>query len=358
MVIKSLNLLFFRNYESFSSDFSSGINFVHGRNGQGKTNLIESLYIVTHLKSFRTSHISELNSYSKDASSIRAILSKQNVSHDISIDIKKKGKRVSLDQKIVSYTSDYIKDFFSILFSPDQLIFFKEYPLERRNFFDRVLILIDRNYFQLIKDFNKIKKQKGYLLRQGKAKEIPVWNQLLAANTPKIIDARSMLVEKINRILTEIFSELTGREEKLELWFESDLEKRTDIDESSIFKYLQEKIDTEINKGFLYFGPHKDQFWMTLKGRKDRQTFSQGEYRIAFLALQFSLNAIINDSLGFNPVILLDDIFSELDKDVFDRTIDHIYKIDNQVFVTSTEIPPECCEKGNVLKIEKGKILN
>ena len=356
MVIKSLELLFFRNYDSFSSSFSSGINFIHGRNGQGKTNLIESLYVVTHLKSFRTSHISELSTYSKEASSVRATLSKQNVSHVISIDLKKNKKRVTLDQKIVNYTSDYIKDFFSILFSPDQLIFFKEYPLERRNLFDRVLVLIDHNYFKFIKDFNRVKKQKAHLLRQGKVKEISAWNQLLAEFTPKIDDARRSLVSRVNQTLTNIFFELTGRQEKLELKFQGDFEGRINIEESSIFRFLEGKIETEVSKGCLCFGPHKDQYWMTLDGKKDKETFSQGEYRIAFLALQFTLNYIISNSLGFNPVILLDDIFSELDKGVFQKTIEHIYKINNQVFVTATEIPSEYHKKGHFFKIEKGKI--
>ncbi len=358
MVIKSLELSFFRNYRTFFTNFSPGINFIHGRNGQGKTNLIESLYVVTHLKSFRTSHINELNTYTKDVSSIRATLSKQKVSHEIDIELKKNRKKVYLDQKIVSYTSDYIKDFFSILFSPDQLIFFKEYPLERRNFFDRVLVLIDRNYFNLIKDFNKIKRQKGVLLRQGRIKEVPVWNQLLAESIPGIVEARNLLVAEINSALTDVFAELTGRDDELKLYYKGHLEGKTDIDEISINRFLEEKLDYEQKKGFPCYGPHKDQFWMTLDEKKDKQTFSQGEHRITFLALQFTLNAIIASQLGFYPIILLDDIFSELDKGVFERTIDYIYQKNNQVFVTSTAIPPEFEEKGDVYMIEDGAIVN
>jgi DNA replication and repair protein RecF len=358
MVIKSLELAFFRNYETFSSKFSPGINFIHGRNGQGKTNLIESLYVITHLKSFRTAHLNELNTYSKDASSIKAILTKQNVSHEIDIDLKKNRKKVYLDKKVVGYTSEYIKDYFSILFAPDQLVFFKEYPLERRNFFDRVLVLIDRNYFNLIKDFNKIKKQKGILLRLGRAEEITVWNQLLAENIPKITEARRWLVEKVNVILTGIFSELTGRDDKLELWYKGHLENKECTDEAGVYAFLQEKLGVELKKGFPCYGPHKDQFWMTLNGKKDKQNFSQGENRITFLSLQFAINAIVADLLGFNPVILLDDIFSELDGAVFKKTIDYIYQKDNQVFITSTDIPPEYKNRGSIYCIENGVVLN
>ncbi len=356
MVIKTLELLFFRNYDSFSTQFSPGINFIHGRNGQGKTNLIESLYVLTHLKSFRTSHLTELEMFTKDASSIRANLTKQGVSHLVEIDLKKNQKKVRLDGKNIGYTSDYIKNFFSILFSPDQLVFFKEYPLERRNFIDRVLVLVDRNYFQLVKDFNRIKKQKSSLLRQKAVKDVAVWNQMLSGLIPRIAGARNDFVKDINDILPGIFSHLTGRENILEFHYQGDLDKRTEREESKIYSFLQEKLDMEIEKGHLCFGPHKDQFWLTLDGQRDKQSFSQGEYRITFLALQFSINQLIKEKLGFNPVILLDDIFSELDTGVYNKTIEYIDKRDNQVFITSTEIPSLAMEKGSSYKISKGRV--
>jgi DNA replication and repair protein RecF len=292
--------------------------------------------------------------FSKDASSIRANLTKQGVSHLVEIDLKKNQKKVHLDSKKIGYTSDYIKNFFSILFSPDQLVFFKEYPLERRNFIDRVLVLVDRNYFQLVKDFNRIKKQKGFLLRQGNAKDVAVWNHMLSRVISKMTHARDCFVGKINDVLTDIFSHLTGREDKLEFHYQGDLDKRAERDESSILSFLQKKLSIEIEKGHLCFGPHKDQFWLTLDGRRDKQSFSQGEHRITFLALQFSINLLIQEIIGFNPVILLDDIFSELDTGVYNKTIDYIDKRENQVFITSTEIPSLLMEKGSSYKISKG----
>lgn len=357
MVVNNLELLFFRNYNSFSSSFSPGINFIYGRNGQGKTNLIESLYLLTHLKSFRTAHIDELESFGKDYSFIRSKLTKQGISHDIEVGLQKNQKRVFLDGKKVAYSSDYIKNFFSILFSPDQLVFFKEYPLERRNFFDRILVLLDQQYFKYVKDFNKIKKQKGSLLRQGIRNEVSVWNKLLAGLIPKISNARSNLVQKINVQLSDIFKRLTQRNEHLEIHFQSDMEKRTNLDETCVFSFLEEKAESEIEKGVLIYGPHKDRFWMTLAGKDDKTSFSQGEFRIAFLALQFGVNQLIKETLGFNPIILLDDISSELDRSVIRESIDFINHLDNQVFITSTEIPVDLHCKGNAYLIDEGKLV-
>ncbi|MBU2514449.1 DNA replication and repair protein RecF [bacterium] len=357
MVINSLLLKDFRNYKSFKSDFSPGINFIYGKNGQGKTNLIESFYILTHLKSFRTAHLKELCSFGKDLSLIQSELTKQGVFHEVSINLQKNQKIVQIDQKKVNYTSDYIKNFFSILFSPDQLLFFKEYPLERRNYFDRILVLVDQQYFDLIKNFNKIKKHKGALLRSRSIREISVWNQLLADIIPEISESRQSLVKKINKKMSVIFTELTGRKDKLELWYKSDFEGKADLDQAAIAGFLNEKLEAELAKGFLCFGPHKDQFWMTLNERKDKETFSQGEYRISFLALQFSIHTMISELLGFSPIILLDDIFSELDQQVFIKTIEYIDQQHSQVFITSAMIPEEYRKKGNSYLINKGRLL-
>jgi DNA replication and repair protein RecF len=354
MVIKKLELVFFRNYCSLISQFSPGINFIHGRNGQGKTNLIEALFVVTHLKSFRTTRINELETFTKNASSIRAVLTKQSISHEIVVDLYKNQKKVCLDQKKVNYTSEYIKNLFSILFSPDQLTFFKEYPLERRSFIDRILILVDQSYFQLLKDFNRVRKQKSVSLRQGNSKNISVWNQLFASLIPKITLSRRKLVETINEVLTDTFAQLTGRNECLKLHYLGDLDNKTSLDDASIFSFLQNKQNTEIGRGFLCYGPQKDLFWLTLDDRKDKQYFSQGEYRITFLALQFAINLIVKKKLGFNPIILLDDIFSELDQEVYDRTINYIYQRENQVFITSTAIPAHLLDRGDSYLIKNG----
>ncbi len=357
MVIQSLKLIDFRNYENIDVEFNSGINFIYGKNGQGKTNLIESLYLITHLKSFRTSKVSDLTSYSKKNSTVQTDLSKQNVRHDIRITLHENLKKVLHNQKIVNYTSDYIKNFLSLLFSPDQLVAYKEFPLERRNFIDRILFLIDKKYFQRIKEFNRIKKQKNVLLRSGMKKDIFVWNQLMAVVIPEIIGSRGLIVKKINLVLSEIFKALTGRDTHLKFFYGSDLENKTDVSSESILNYLTDKVDQEIGNGYCQLGPHKDNFWMTLDGKRDRQAFSQGEYRIAYLSLQLAMNKIISGMLGFKPILLLDDIFSELDETVCENTIDYITRSDNQVFMTSTAMPEKFMDIGNAIHISNGNLL-
>lgn len=356
MVVKSINLTNFRNYRSDFVEFVPGINFICGKNGQGKTNLIESLYVITHLKSFRTSRLKDLCHDNENMSVVRSSVSKRDVRHDVNIQLLGSQKKVFLDGKNVKYTSDYIRNFFSILFSPDQLTFFKEYPLERRNFFDRVLTLYDQNYFQYVKDFNKIKNSKGVLLKQQKGREISIWNQLLAGLIPKITKSRNSIVDQLNLFLSDIYKKLTNRTEKLTLHYKNDFETKCNQDENSIYDFLQESVEMELSKGFLCYGPQKDKFWLSFDRENKKRFFSQGEYRISFLALQLSVNKLIVDTLEFYPTILLDDIFSELDQELLLNTIEYIYTQKNQVFITSTSIPKELEDKGQLYSVEQGKV--
>ena len=356
-MINSINLCNFRNYERFEVDFNEKINFIYGLNGQGKTNLIESVYFLTHLRSFRTNKIRYLYRNEERTAQIRSYLTKQAVSHGVYINLENDNKRVFVDRKSLSYSSEYIKKYFSILFSPDLLSAFKEYPLERRGFFDRILVLKEKKYLNQLKDFNKIKKQKNVVLKNKKLKEIDIWNRLLAKVFPDISQMRDNLVKEINRKLAILFEKLTGRKERLELHYRWDLEDKARREEDSVYEFLNSKMEVELFKGYSLYGPHKDDFWMTINGKRDKLFFSQGEYRISFLALQLALNLIITETLDFNPVILLDDIFSELDEKVYQRTLEYIAAKDSQVFITSTSIPKEYRDIGKAFKIDQGRLV-
>ncbi|MDH5560694.1 MAG: AAA family ATPase, partial [Deltaproteobacteria bacterium] len=194
MVINHLSLKSFRNYKDFEIGFHPNINYIYGNNGQGKTNLIESLYFLTHLRSFRTNILKNLNQYSHKDSYIHAGLKKNETDHLIQIGIYQNFKKVLLDNKNIHFTSEFIKDFFSILFSPDLLASFKESPTDRRLFFDRVLLMTEPGYFNKYHEFNKIKKNKNELLKKGKKKELKVWNRLLAEVIPVITRDRKNIV--------------------------------------------------------------------------------------------------------------------------------------------------------------------
>ena len=357
MVIHSLELSNFRNYSKTEVSFDPGINGIIGFNGQGKTNLVESIYFATHLKSFRTTKIKDLCSFDKPSSTIRMSLEKRSVAHEVGITLDDNVKKVILDQDNIRYFSEFIKNFYSLLFAPDLLTSFKVSPLHRRNFFDRVLFLIDPDYFQRIKEYNRIRKQKGLLLRNREKKQLKIWNQLLANVIPNLIKAREELSVKINERLSAIFKALTGRDHYLKLVYHNSFEGKAEISESDILFFLSSNEDVEIEKGKIAYGPHKDNFFMTLDERMDKHSFSQGEYRISFLSLQLAINEIITQRLNFNPVVLLDDITSELDEEVINRTVDYISQKENQVFISSVK-PLDSISQGATHRISNGVICS
>jgi len=279
------------------------------------------------------------------------------VYHNVGITLDDNVKKVLLNQEKIYYFSDFIKNFYSLLFAPDLLTSFKVYPLQRRNFLDRVLFLVDPDYFRSIKEYNRIRKQKGQLLKSREKEQIRVWNQLFAAVIPHLVQARERMVEKINNHLSNIYHALTGRIQTLRLVYKNNMEGKTEITETSILSFLSSKIDKEIEKNKICYGPHKDNYFMTLDERTDRQSFSQGEYRISFLSLQLAINQIISQKLDFNPIILLDDITSELDEEVIEKTVAYISSEQNQVFITSVK-PLETFSNGSMYRIEEGAVYS
>ena len=356
MQVKHLKLENFRNYQNIEVDFNEKTNIIFGKNGQGKTNLIEALYFLTHLRSFRSPKIKYLQTYHSQQSSLEAIINKYQVSHRSFISLVTGGKKIILDEKKLAYSSEYIKNFLSLLFAPDLLSFFKEHPVEKRNFFDRLLFLVEKQYFYLIKEFNRVKKQKNSLLRNRQSDQIIAWKKLLAEQIPKIINLRQNICEKINNYLSQFFFKLTGRNEKLYLNYGNDFENKIEISEIEILKFINSKLEQEKSKGHMDYGPHKDRFWMTLNEKDDKNNFSQGEYRISFIALILSVSAIVKEELNFSPVLLFDDIFSELDENICQRTLNCISENNSQVFITSTKLPEDFEISGSTFQIKNGTI--
>ena len=177
----------------------------------------------------------------------------------------------------------------------------------------------------------------------------------MANAIPKLVKAREELTVKINERLSAIFRSLTGRDQLLMLIYHNNFEGKVEITESDILFFLSSNEDLEIERGKIAFGPHKDNFFMTLDERVDKHSFSQGEYRISFLSLQLAINEIITQRLYFNPVVLLDDITSELDEQVINRTIEYISQKENQVFISSVK-PLDSFSQGAMHRISHGMI--
>ena len=333
MVVREFAAIHFRNYEELLVKFSDNINIIIGDNGQGKTNLVEGIYFVNHLDSFRTHRPKKLVRFGQTLSQIQAQILRTENLHKARIELSGFGRKVWLDDSPISKLSEYITSFYAVVFNPDSLHSFRHNSAERRAFFNRFLSFSDPIFLRENRAFRSIHAQKNQLLKGSDKSSLLDWNVLFVEKTCDIVKRRVEIVERINEILPELFTEISGRKAHLGLKYLPSLGP----DASQSLQVLEKAAEQEFRLGHALHGPHRDDFRLNMGGEQSDEFFSQGEYRMALLALKLAVNAIMAQHMGFHPVLILDDLFSELDPAVRNCLRGYLSGIENQIFITSTE---------------------
>ena len=365
MVIEELGLSRFRNYPELFVRFSEKLNLFIGKNGQGKTNLLEAVYLLTHLESFRTAKLSHLIQNGADTAYLKATILRGGIRHKVKLEISGKGRKVWLDDMPVKKISTYISSFYSFIFNAESLHLTRLFTQHRRGLFDRYVSFMDPAYLQEMKDFRVVAAQKNKLLKKGDKTALEPWNHLFAAKSCVMMEKRREVVEKINQSLTFHFQQLTGREEILRLKYLPSLKGPPDLWED----WLNRHAPREAAVGYSLWGPHRDDYRLEMAPPpptenpsadpewKPEPLFSQGEYRISMLALQMAMNRMVTEKTGSNPVLVLDDLFAELDTAIQSRLMTHLEKLPNQLFITHTETPVNAKPSAaRIRMIQSGKI--
>ena len=355
MIISNIEVSQFRNYSRCKADFSADLNWIYGANGQGKTNLVEAVHYLCNLESFRTKKPAQLLQENKSEAVIQAQLERQKVQHQVRIKVSKKGRQVVLDHSPSHRVSEYILSFMALSFTPEDVNLFRNVPQERRKFFNRIMTFVDPVYFKNLQDYTKIIAQKNSLLRQGLTDQIPLWNEMLAGSAIKIMQQRSNFVEQMNLHLHEFFMELSGRSEKLTLVYKTSLNS-TNMDEKNCLLQLEKSLPRDLQYGFAVLGPHRDEYHLLIDEKKDKDYFSQGEFRITNLSLKMTINRLLCERYKFYPVLIFDDLFSELDEEVIQQVLQFFIKLKNQIFITSTSEPSSSLP-GKYFHIENGQLV-
>lgn len=353
MVVREFAAIHFRNYEELFVKFSDNINIIIGDNGQGKTNLVEGIYFVNHLDSFRTHRPKKLIQFGQPIGQIQAQIVCENHSYKSRIELSKFGRKVWLDDSPISRLSEYITSFYAVVFNPDSLHSFRHSAAERRAFFNRFLSFFDGVFLREIRAFRSIHAQKNQLLKGRDKSSLLDWNVLFVEKSCDIVERRKEVVERINGILPNLFARISGRVEPLRLDFFPSLEADTAIS----MQVLEKAAEQEFRLGHALHGPHRDDFRLNLGGGQSDEFFSQGEYRIALLALMLAVNAVMVQQMSFSPVLILDDLFSELDSTVRTNLRGYLSGLDNQIFITSTEhVEARDYPHAHIMEIRGGRI--
>jgi len=356
MYFKSVKLKNFRNYSDLNIDFDRNLNLFLGHNAQGKTNLLESLYITGLGKSFRTNKDQEMIKFSSDFSKVNAVICDEENDRESEIEIKyqKEGKVISIDGVKLVRTADLLENVYIVIFSPDDLKIVKEGPENRRRFLDRELCQIKPVYYSDLGNYKKLLKQRNQLLRDRNTDQnlFDVFNESIAAYGVRIAEERRNFTDRLLKISSDIHGRISEGKENLKISYESSI-----TDKEEYIRILHKNFESDLYKGHTSFGPHKDDLCIEINGNDIRQYGSQGQQRTAALSMKLAEIELIKQETGENAVLLLDDVLSELDKNRQRFLIEAMKNV--QVFVTATEIEDDLMKKlpqGNTYFVENASV--
>lgn len=332
MVIQELGISNYRGYRQQHLGFSPNINFFVGENGQGKTNLVEALYVLIQLASFRENHWAELIRTGEPQAELRGGIQVDGLTSKIRVIITRSGRKVWQDDQNVQVLSQFISRYHVLLFNAESVYAFRSFPAERRQFFDRVLAYLDPLYLKALKDMRDILAQKNQLLKTKQNKSLDEWNALFLERSRDIITRRKNALETINHAIGTHAAQLLPQRGSLKLEYQGTFKGQTEA-----WAQQMESIKArEMAMGHALIGPHRDDWRMSWAEEKESH-FSQGEYRSAKLALLLTLNHMIRSRKNHLPVLILDDLFSEIDPQVQAHLMNTLAQVPNQVFITATD---------------------
>ncbi len=337
MYIESIELKNYRNYEYLCIDFHEGTNIFYGNNAQGKTNVLEAVYLCGTTKSHRGSKDRDIIRFDSEESHIRMMVRKDNISHKIDMHLKKsKSKGIAIDGIPIKKAAELFGIVNMVFFSPEDLNIIKNGPAERRRFMDLELCQLNKIYLQDLANYNKVLNQRNKLLKdigfsQGLMATLDVWDMQLANYGKKIISLREQFLQELNEIIARIHKNLTGGKELIRLEYEpSVLAENFDIQ-------LAEDRERDLRMKMTSSGPHRDDFCVRVNGIDIRTYGSQGQQRTAALSLKLSEIYLVKKITRENPILLLDDVLSELDSNRQNYLLKSIHDIQTMITCTGLD---------------------
>lgn len=359
MEIGYLKLLNFRNYNNLELNFLPTINIFYGNNGMGKTNLVEAIYVLALTKSFRTIQDKMLIMKNKSVTKIEGIV-KTRTKTNYKVIINDEGKKVKIDNNKVDKISDYISNINIVLFHPDDMKIIKESPSLRRKMLNVELSQLNKKYLMYLSGYNKILKQRNAYLKQvfinanSSVDYLNILTNKLVDYGIEIENARRGYIDLINNYISDTYKQIAGKSE-LKVKYISDYTGNT---KEKILNKYKKNYQKEMAFGKTLLGIHHDDIEFLLDDNKLKDWGSEGQLKNAIISFKLSEIKIIKEKKGFNPILILDDIFSELDDEKINNILNLIDK-DIQTFITTTDVKrinKNILENSKIFKVTEGMI--
>lgn len=353
MYIKEIKLQNFRNYEMANIKIEKGVNIFYGDNAQGKTNILEAIFVASLGKSFRTNKDKELVKENEALTKVEIVYQKENRENKVNSEIGDK-KKFFVNSIELKKTSEIVGKINIVLFTPEDINILKNEPIKRRRFLNIMISQLRPMYIHFLSQYNKILDQRNNYLKQIKyenkeRKNLDIWDEQLIKIGLKIFEYRKEFIEKINEKIRKIHLETTENKEEIELRYKNNV-----INEEEYRKKVKQKQEEDIQKGYTAVGIHRDDFEIYINKKNVAIYGSQGQQRSSIISLKLAEAEVVYEEKEDYPVLLLDDFMSELDKKRIKGFVKRIKS--NQVLITCTEKFDIDNMVYNTYKVEKAKV--
>lgn len=357
MYIKKLSLQDFRSYSNLDILLDNGINIFRGDNAQGKTNILESIYLCATARSHRTHKEKEIIRWNQECAHVKLKVQKKYVEDTIDFHLSQKSKSALINKLPIGRLGELFGALNIVMFSPEDLQLIKNSPKERRRFLDIELCQIDKMYYYALRQYSKVLKQRNLVLKDFRNQRdysmLDIWDMQLEEYGKSIIEKRVAFIDELNNIAREIHSDISGKKEKLEIIYMPSIEAHDFKDK--MIKYREKDILYQTTS----IGPHRDDLKFLINDMEVKTYGSQGQQRTVVLAMKLAELKIMKKYIGEDPVLLLDDVLSELDEkrqaDLFK------YTENTQTLITCTGIEQSVWNTqkiGKLYNVTKGKVTS
>ena len=330
----------FRNYGSCEFEPCAGVNVLLGNNGQGKTNLLEALYLCCTGRSHRTRQDKELIGWNEDFASVQVLAERKDGSHEVEVILPAGGKRkIKISGREAARSGELMGHVTGVLFSPEDLRTVKDGPAERRRMIDMTLAQLRPAYYYALQRCNRALKQRNEVLRAAAANPsllstLDMWDEQLATAGSEIMRHRREYIQRLSAVAEDTYQEIAGGNERLQVRYQPSVSMGDDV--QSNLDALFAARENDVRRLTTSVGPHRDEVLLTIEGREVRAFGSQGQQRTAALSLRLSELTVMKEELGEWPVLMLDDVMSELDPSRRRQLIARLEGI--QTIVTCTDV--------------------
>ena len=354
MYIEKIKLQNFRNYEQLELDLNKNINIIYGNNAQGKTNILEAIFLSSFGKSFRTKKEKEMIKFNEQSALVEIFYQKKDRDGKVKIEIGNK-KQISLNGIKLKKLSELLGNINIVIFTPDDINILKDGPAGRRRFLDMMIGQLRPNYVYNLNMYLKTIEQRNNYLRQIREENKPenmleIWDENLAEYGEKIYIYRNEFINKIANKINNIHKNITDAKEEIKIEYLSNCDNK-----ENYLKLLKERRKLDIIKGFTTKGIHRDDFVIYINDKEVSTFGSQEQNRTAMLSLKLSELQVVYDEIGEYPILLLDDFMSELDEE---RRKNFLNNIKNtQVILTGTDKIELSGVEYSMFNVKEGKII-